>query len=389
MSKKEKTRLPLSWLYPELIGKDLDALKGIGIEPGHAVVLEDGNRPRAIPLAWLEDESPPGPGSVVVLPVPGSDPDPCLEAALDHIEKNGSSIPSPMFPLFLTRFDAAPGTPETRLPRSYEWLLPGDHYPGKTRELTRRLVRSLFPGRYYLFLVLENMALSGVDLDLEAGMLRNFRLIGTPPRRVEKPVFIAIGGIDGSGKSSHLSALKDFLVSRGFKVRMHKIYRHGVFHDTVTDLTRQCKGGKNLHLWRIQRIAKAFDSVKYYASTVAPDMHEYDILLFDRYIHTHLSAGANRFHHDPFTREFLLCYPSPHKFFLMDIDPENALERIGERSKKTVDENIYMLSRFREGLLNLARAEGHTILDATAPFERNQETIRNEVEEFLERTGRL
>ncbi len=294
-----------------------------------------------------------------------------------------------IIPVFFTDPEPAEGPVETRLLPSWRGLLPGDRYPGEVRERTRELFRRLQPARFPIFLLFENYALAGVDLRGEALAGRFapggsfFNGSGGRARRKKGPLILAVCGIDGSGKSSHLAALRRYLEGKGLKTEILKIYRHGVFHDTVTDLTRLCAGGKNLHLWRIQRLAKLMDSVKYLVSKVEPVMEDRDVLLFDRYLPTHFAAGTGRFHHDPYAREILSCYPRADMVFLLDLPAREAMKRLDERKERTVDENLYMLSRFREGLLDLARAEGQVVLDARAPFQENQKAIRDWVDFFL------
>ncbi len=375
------------------LGALLDASRAGDPRTGRVFRAGEGSGEGSLPLEALPPLLPPGPGEAPwVLPLDGDDPLPFLDRALERIRPEpGSFREKGIFPVFFTASRPGDGAVETRLLPSWRGLLPGDRYPAEVREKTRELFRLLQPARFPLFLLFENYALAGVDLhgEAEAGRFTSgsgsFFLTGRggKARSRPRPWILAVCGIDGSGKSSHLAALRDYLEERGLKARVHKIYRHGVFHDTVTDLTRLCAGGKNLHLWRIQRLAKLMDSVKYLVSTVEPGMEEQDVLLFDRYLPTHFAAGTGRFHHDPYAREILSSFPRAHKVFLLDLPAEEAVKRLDAREERTVDENPYMLSRFREGLLDLARAGGDTILDARAPFEENQEAIRRETAALL------
>jgi len=239
----------------------------------------------------------------------------------------------------------------------------------------------------FLFMAFENHALAGVDLFLEGLMGRFESKPAGTVRKKGRPLIIGVCGIDGSGKSSHVESLETFLAARGLKVKRHKIYRHGVFHETVTDLTRQCDEGQNLHLWRIQRVVKAFDSVKYFYSSVEGDLDDCDVLLFDRYVYTHFAAGAGRYHHDPFSRELLSVFPPADRIYLLDVPTEKALARIGEREEKTVDENPYMLSRFRHALLDLGGLNNFMVLDTRRPFEENRKRILEDAGRLVEESG--
>jgi thymidylate kinase len=318
---------------------------------------------------------------------------PQLETALERIAVAPASFRAAgLIPCFATEGPAPFGTEgntegvETRLLPSWWGLLPGDAYPSRVRSLFQELFRFLCPDKMFRFLVFENYALAGIDLYAESlmdrfGTMDRMGKRGEPAdalqgeKKIPRPLIFGICGTDGSGKSSHVAALRDHLESMGLRVKVHKIYRHGVFHDAVTDLTRQCTRGKNLHLWRLQRIIKAFDSVKYFYSTLVQDFETTDAVIFDRYVYTHYAAGVGRYHHDPFAREILSVFPPANRIYLLDVPTEEALHRIGFREEKTVDENPYMLSRYRHALLDLGDRYGFKVLDARDPFEKNRRII--------------
>ncbi len=288
-----------------------------------------------------------------------------------------------IIPVFLTD-PQLPEDAHTRLPESWWGLLPGDHYPDALRAAHHEWMRELWPERFLRFRALEANALAGFDLYDEVLRGRYDGVVPHDRPLVNRPLIIGIDGIDGAGKSSQMNALREYLESRGLRVGVHKIYRHGVFHDTVTDVTRQCKGGRNLHLWRLQRHVKLFDSAKYYYSSVLPEMSRCDVMIFDRYVQTHRAAGLGRYGHDPYAREFLSVYPKADRVYLLDLPEAKALERISEREEYTVDENPYMLSRFRTALLEIAAEEQMVVLDSEASIEANHARIREDVDRMLE-----
>ncbi len=344
---------PLLWLHPELHACETPFWRALADADGES--LEPVEIPRG----------------VRVLPLAGEAVVRAAELAEENPERFGAPRP---VPVFVGACRAADGPVETRVAPTWVGLLPGDRYPPEVREATRRLIRTLHPERYLFFLMLEHYALAGVDLEEQAWT----DLFKRAPDETERarPRIVAIEGIDGAGKSTHLAALREHLEGRGRRCASFKIFRHGLFHETVTDLTRLCADDKNLHLWRIQRLVKAFDSVKVFHAEVEPALEGCDVALFDRYVYTHLAAGTGRLHHDPYTTELLAVYPRPDAVFLLDLPEEEALARIGERAERTVDENAYMLGRYRKMLLGIAEREGFRVLDARAPFEENQAAIR-------------
>jgi len=304
-----------------------------------------------------------------------------LERALAAARGDAALWRAQLIPFFVTGEAPAPAAAATtRLPESWFGLLPGDDAPPPVRALARELFAGLWPDRAATYAALENCALGGFDLYLEALLGRALAVPAAPaPRR---PLLLAFCGIDGSGKSSQLQALYLWLQARGLRVAVQKFYRHGVFHATTTGLARRCVGGRALHLWRLERLAKLMDSRKCLPA-IERDLAQHDVVLFDRSVWTHFAAGAGRSHCDPFARELLAGLPVPHRTFLLDLPVELAEARLAARGERTIDENPYMLSRYRAHLLELAQRHGFTVLDANAPFAGNQQAIRAEVERLL------
>lgn len=417
---------PLAWLHPEILAlHPEDAATEFGdalverAASSASVAIEDGPRGVALrrflrerlrgrPLAIeLDPERPsferrlvagslatenPSRDAPRLLPIDASGNEAALvarlDAALADAERRDRASPPPI-PILLTRatFATLANNPvHTRLRESWFGLLPGDEYGDAVRVRWHALIRALHPERFLRFLAFENAALAGIDLYDE--VLRDRAASLPTPRRVRARLF-AVEGIDGAGKSTHVAALTEHLKARGLRVASHKLFRHGLFHETVTDLTRQCEGDVNLHLWPLQRLVKVFDSLKCFVATVAPDLETCDALVFDRYAPTHLAEGLGRYHHDPFSRELLAGLPALDRLFLLDLPAEVAEARIvarasaAVRTARTIDENPYMLGRYRAAMAALARRDGQLVLDARAPFEESQRRMREEVDRCL------
>jgi dTMP kinase len=241
--------------------------------------------------------------------------------------------------------------------------------------MVRRLVRGSRPDRYLRHLMVENWALAGIDVFHVAGTRRER---GPSPPEV-RALIVAIEGIDGSGKTTHAEEVVRRLEARGIPAAKRKIFRHGVFHETVTDLTRRCAKGRRLDLWRLQRVIKLFDSVKVRFGGLEEDLARDGVLVFDRYTSTHLAAGRGRIHYDFWARELMSVFPDADVNFLLDIPVECSVARLSEREARTVDENPYMLRRYREMLLSIAARRGDRVLDALAPFGTNADAIEQAV----------
>ena len=86
-------------------------------------------------------------------------------------------------------------------------------------------------------------------------------------------------------------------------------------------------------------------------------------------------------------RELLSPFPRADRIYLLDVPTDEAIRRIGTRKERTVDENEYMLSRYRHALLDLADRFGFKVLDALAPFEENKQSLLEDAQRLIEERG--
>ncbi len=392
---------PLCWLFPELEARFDDEPVAVGVEPVLEAAMGAGAQRIRVQA---------GPrGAVLISALRQACRRRGLGIAVDPTEALGPSFEARLFehpdrraldglhprawelggvPFFDTDPFVETGRVHTRLQPSFWGVLPGDVWTDAERTAWLGHLAARRPDVRLGFLALENLALAGLDPYremLEAPVVPG---AGVGQGRGARPLILGVDGIDGAGKSTCLDGLERWLTARGLRVARHKIYRHGVFHETVTDMTRACAGDRALHLWPLQRHVKLVDSLKYrveHLDDLVSVADPPDVLLFDRYVETHLAAGAGRYHHDPQARLLLQSYPRADRVFVLDLPVEESLRRLARRSERTVDENPYMLGRFRDALLDVARASGHVVLDARLPVEEIERRVRAEVEELLTR----
>ena len=356
----------LAWLHPELAALEAP--------PWELAAPQADGAPAEVAA---------GGRSLHLLPLAGGAGAERAAARLRAGPAGGSPAPIPFFMALERAGDGA----STRLSESWRGLLPGDRYTPATRAALHELIGRLHPARLALFRALEHFALAGFDLEAEARAGRFAEPSSTAPpargARCARPRVVVVEGIDGAGKSTHVAALGAHLARRGVAAAAFKIFRHGVFHDTITDVTRRTAGERSLHLWRLQRMVKAYDSAKLLRSELAGRLAGLRVALFDRYLSTHLAAGTGGLHHDPYTLEILAGYPPADRTYLLDLGAGEALARILARGPLTVDENPYMLDRYRRRLLALARRGPFVVLDGTRPFEENQAAMQADLDLLL------
>lgn len=175
---------------------------------------------------------------------------------------------------------------------------------------------------------------------------------------MNSPIFIVLEGIDGSGKTSAISGVKEHLESIGHKVMVTMEPTKGAIGDLVAetdDLTPEAEAllftaDRACHTREISRWLDAgYDVVcdRYYASTLAYQS----------------ASGLDRdwlySMNSKVTRE-------PDVHILLDVDPEISLARVNKRGEKVSRfERSDYLGKVRDAYLEIAKAYGLTVLDAS------------------------
>ncbi|MDR3283384.1 MAG: dTMP kinase [Candidatus Methanoplasma sp.] len=176
-------------------------------------------------------------------------------------------------------------------------------------------------------------------------------------------IFIVLEGIDGAGKSSLCERLGEALSSEGRKVCVTQ----EPTHDEIGAFIRraQVKGisqaaeallfvaDRAVHTERICKMLEDGTDVicdRYFASTVAyQSAHLYGCALDADWL-----LEVNR----PIVRE-------PDVTFLLDVDPEKGMERVGSRGARSKFEDAGYLKEVRATYLELAKKFSFVTVDAS------------------------
>jgi len=172
-------------------------------------------------------------------------------------------------------------------------------------------------------------------------------------------VFIAVEGIDGSGKTTVIAEVAKALP---------RVY-----------VTREPSGGpigRLLKEWalrggtadpHVDALLFAADRVEHYKREIEPRLREGYIVITERYVESSIAyqgaAGV--------PIEYILyinsVVPRPHLTIILDVDPAEAVRRIKARGSLEKFEDVEFLRRVREIYLTRARAEGYLVIDAGRP----------------------
>lgn len=160
-------------------------------------------------------------------------------------------------------------------------------------------------------------------------------------------MLISFSGLDGSGKSTQIAALRELLVSRGLKVMtlafwddvvVGKRWREGFVHKVYQSekgigapnrpVERRDKNVRKWYLSIARHLLYSFDAVNLGRVISRARAEEPDVIIMDRYIYDELANLPLR---NPLTRAFVklvhALVPRPEIAYLLDVDVEAARAR--------------------------------------------------------------
>ncbi len=193
---------------------------------------------------------------------------------------------------------------------------------------------------------------------------------------MNSPLFVVLEGIDGSGKTSAISKVREHLESLGHKVMITMEPTKGAIGNLVAetdDLTPESEAllftaDRACHTKEISGwLEEGYDVIcdRYYASTLA-----------------YQSASG-------LDRDWLYSINSkvimePDVHILLDIDPEVSLTRVDKRGEKVSRfEKLDYLRKVRAAYLEIAESYELTVLDAS----RSKDDVLKDIIELID--GRI
>lgn len=203
-------------------------------------------------------------------------------------------------------------------------------------------------------------------------------------------MFITFEGPEGSGKTSHLSALARYLEGRG--VRVYCTREPG-----GTSIGEQIRAV--IHDLRNREMHPRTETLLYQAARaqlveqeIRPRLASGEWVLCDRYADSTLAYQGYGHRQDLEQVRLLIRYATggltPDITFLLDVDVETGLRRKIQNGAEWNRLDAYALEfhqRVRQGYLELAAAEPHrwVVVDASRPWDEVQEHLRRAIEKML------
>ncbi len=138
-----------------------------------------------------------------------------------------------------------------------------------------------------------------------------------------KGTLVCVEGIDGSGKSTQLTLLRDWLKSTGQDV----IFTEWNSSELISQTTKLAKK-KNLLSARTFSLLHAVDFADRFKQVIAPALKAGFIVLADRYAYTAFARDVARGVDPNWVRKVYNFAIKPDLAVYFDIDPQSSMERI-------------------------------------------------------------
>ncbi|NPA27026.1 MAG: dTMP kinase [Chloroflexi bacterium] len=201
--------------------------------------------------------------------------------------------------------------------------------------------------------------------------------------------FFSFEGPEGSGKSSHIRALADYLRSRRVPVRVTREPGGTPLGQRIRELLLHPTEGDWVD--RAEVLLFLADRAQHVDQVLRPALARGEVILCDRYADSTLAyQGYGR--GLPLDQlRALIAFATrglqPHRTFLLDVAPEIGLQRRrqGGGMDRLDAQTLAFHRRVREGFLALARAEPERwiVVDASKPWDVVQRTLREHVRRLL------
>lgn len=202
-------------------------------------------------------------------------------------------------------------------------------------------------------------------------------------------LFITLEGGDGSGKTTQMAALADWLTRQGRTVVQT---REPGGTDLGLELREIILHRRGYIAPRAEALLYAADRAHHIATLVRPALERGDVVLQDRYLDSSVAyQGAGRVLDPAEVRDLSLWATEgllPHLTVLLDLDPAVGRARLDSsrtRYDRLEAEQLEFHERVRAAYRALADAEPERflVLDATRPVDELQGSIRDRVSALL------
>jgi dTMP kinase len=201
------------------------------------------------------------------------------------------------------------------------------------------------------------------------------------PPGIEIPgLFIVIEGIDGTGKSTQVKRLGEWLTAQGREVVLSREPTDGPWGKKVRE---SAATGRLSPEDELQYFLK--DRRQHVEELIAPSLAAGKVVILDRYYFSTMAyQGARGFDPGEIRRKNEVFAPVPDLLLIMDLDVNSALERIGARGDTANEfEKRENLERCREIFLSLKDENFVRVIDTRGTLDEVAARVREAVGSHL------
>jgi dTMP kinase len=202
-------------------------------------------------------------------------------------------------------------------------------------------------------------------------------------------MFITFEGPDGSGKTTQVAPLSDFLTQLGYKVLITREPGGTVIGDQIRQVLADLKN-TGMHP-RSETLLFLAARAQLVEQVIKPHLAEGHIVLCDRYADSTMAYQGYGHQNDLDQISSLISFATgglkPDLTLLLDVGAETGLKRKveGNEWNRLDAYSLEFHQRVRQGYAELAKAEPGRwfVVDADQPADRVQEAIRQAVQSRL------
>ncbi|MAH33346.1 dTMP kinase [archaeon] len=202
-------------------------------------------------------------------------------------------------------------------------------------------------------------------------------------------IFIVLDGMDGSGKSELVKLLHNYLFSKNKKYRILTTREptNGTYGNEIREILANEKDPKQ----NADKLLDLFikDREDHLKNIIMPFLEksnnsEINIVLCDRYYYSTIAFQATQGLDINMLIQKNKNFLKPNIVFIMDLNPETALERIKHRQKEKF-EQIEFMNSLRKKFLELPKLleDNIKIIDASKEINEVFEEIKKEIIKLL------
>lgn len=204
-----------------------------------------------------------------------------------------------------------------------------------------------------------------------------------------KGYFFSVEGCEGAGKSSLITLVSQYLISRGHEVITTRepggIAIAEQIRSVILDRMNTKMDG------RTEALLYAAARRQHYVEKIAPSIEEGHIIICDRFIDSSLAyqgyARGLGIDEVLSINEFAIEKVFPDLTIYLDVDPEEGLRRIHEHANREINrldlESLAFHRKVREGYLELIERFPTRIVKVNANM--NRDEVFTEVKQVLDR----